>query len=211
MFTGLVEDIGIIEAVKHVGNAREITILAGKVMEGLKIGDSISVSGVCLTVTGMGNTSCTVQAVEETMARTSLSSKKIHDRVNLEQALRASDRLGGHIVQGHVDGIGRVTEISPEGEGTKFRFETERAIMRYIVTKGSVAVDGVSLTVVDTGPNNFSVVLIPHSIKSTTFSELKVGNSVNIETDVVAKYIEKLIRPYNEGMNKETLKWLGFE
>ena len=211
MFTGLVEEIGIIEAVKLVGNASEITIRAGIVMEGLKIGDSISISGVCLTVTGIRNTSFTVQAVEETMALTSLYIKKVHKRVNLERALRASDRLGGHIVQGHVDGIGRVTGISPEGEGTRFRFETEKALMRYIVVKGSIAVDGVSLTVVDTGTNNFSVVLIPHSLKNTTFSELKAGDSVNIETDIVAKYIEKLIKPYYGEMNKETLKWLGFE
>ena len=189
MFTGIIEEAGIFGGLTR----GEITINCKTVLGDIKIGDSISTNGICLTVTKFDARSFNADVMPETMRRTSLSELKSGSRVNLERALRVGDRLGGHIVSGHIDGVGRIIEIRAEGNAHVVRVECERTLLRQIVEKGSVALDGMSLTVVDVKEQDFGVSLIPHTMGVTNFIEKRVGSLVNIETDIVGKYVERLM------------------
>jgi riboflavin synthase len=194
MFTGLIERLGRIEAMEEIGEARHFTIAApdADYLNDAQIGESIAVSGVCLTATALTPTTFTVSAVEETLRRTSLGDRKVGDSVNLERALPVGARLGGHIVQGHVDGVADIVAVRDEGEGWWVTFQPPFAMMRYIVEKGSVCLDGISLTVANVAYNKFSVALIPHTREVTSAGSWQSGGRVNVEVDIVAKYVERL-------------------
>lgn len=188
MFTGIVEEVGIVRSSVREG----LTIAARTVMPTLQVGGSISVNGACLTVTVLKPDAFTVDVVPETRRRTNLGSLRPGDSVNLERPLRADGRMDGHIVQGHVDQTGTIAEISADGEALLIWFHAPRQIMRYIVAKGFVAVDGVSLTVVHCDDDGFSVTVIPHTRDHTVFGSRTVGDAVNVEVDILAKYVERL-------------------
>ena len=188
MFTGIVEEVGV---VRSSGQGR-LAVAARKVMPTLEIGGSISVNGACLTVTTLGTDEFTVDVVPETLRRTNLGGLQSGDPVNLERALRADGRMDGHIVQGHVDGTGRIREISRDGEALMVWMDTPERLARYVVDKGFIAVDGVSLTVVHCDEAGFSVTVIPHTREHTIFGSRSVGDAVNIEIDILAKYVERL-------------------
>ncbi|MBN1290675.1 MAG: riboflavin synthase [Candidatus Latescibacteria bacterium] len=209
MFTGLIEEIGQIAKINRHGKLTEFIIMAGKVTEDMAIGDSVAVSGACLTVTSTGNKEFTVQAVAETLNRTTLDMMNRGTSVNLERALRLSDRLGGHIVQGHVDGIGLITSIRKLDENILLSVSVDHKLERYIVEKGSVTVDGISLTVTFVNNGAFGVSVIPHTLNATTLRDRRIGDRVNIENDILAKYIEKLIQQKN-GLTIDYLEQHGF-
>lgn len=193
MFTGIVEEVGRVVDVTPLGDSARLSIDGPCVTSDAKPGDSISVSGVCLTVVTLTGSTFTADAMRETLDRSSLAELAAGSPVNLERAARIDSRLGGHIVQGHVDGTGRVRSIEP-GEGwTTLTFDLPRELSRYVVAKGSIAVDGVSLTVVHVDDSSFSVSLIPTTLQHTTFGERAVGDIVNIEVDVIGKYVERLL------------------
>ena len=195
MFTGIVRERGRIVAVRPASGGAELRVEAPETAAQAKIGDSVSVSGACLTVTEVEGPEVAFQAVPETLARTTLADLDAGSEVNLELALRAGEPLGGHYVQGHVDAVGRVRSLEPEGEGARLWIEADPDVMRYCVEKGSVAVDGVSLTIAELDEQAFAVALAPHTLAATTLSTLEPGRRVNLEVDVLAKYVEKLIRP----------------
>jgi len=192
MFTGIIEEIGVIRSVSHGAASSRITIGADKVTGDIRVGDSICTDGVCLTVTSFGPGWFTLDVMPETMRRTGFASLKAGSRVNLERALRLSDRLGGHLVSGHVDGTGKISRKWTEDNAVWFRIDTDGGLMRYIAGKGSVAVDGISLTVASADARSFSVSVIPHTRRETTLTEKDRGDTVNIECDILAKYLEKL-------------------
>lgn len=199
MFTGLVEEMGTVrERVPSAAGARMV-IASDVVREGLAIGDSVSVNGACLTVVQLTDDSFAVDCVEETLRRTSVGDRQAGDRVNLERAMRVGDRLGGHIVQGHVDGTGTIRDITPEGDGVLMSVAADGDLLRYVVEKGSITVDGVSLTVASRQPDGFTIALIPHTMEATTLGPDTVGRRVNLEADVLAKYVEALVRPHVDG------------
>jgi riboflavin synthase len=201
MFTGLVEALGTVERVEEDGAGRHLLIGAPEVVPGLAIGESVAINGACLTVVELaGPTQYSVlstpysarfQAGPETLRRTNLGDLAAGDRVNLERSLRVGDRLGGHIVQGHVDGVGHIAERQRQGEWETVWFTCPPDLARQMVPKGSVAVDGVSLTLVDVGRDRFSVALIPHTLANTTLGFKAAGATVNLETDLFAKYVHK--------------------
>ena len=188
MFTGLVQELG---RVVDVSGSR-ITVEAGLAAE-LAEGDSVAVNGVCLTAVGPGNGRFTADLSPETVARSSLGALAPGARVNLELPLRAADRLGGHIVQGHVDGVGRVVAVADAGSARELRFDAPAELLRYVVEKGSIAVDGVSLTVSAVDAAGFAVSLIPETLERTTLGRAETGRMVNLEVDLMAKYVEKLV------------------
>ena len=193
MFTGIVEDTGVVKSVEKKDRESTLTISAGHMdLSGAVLGDSIAVNGACLTITTLDGGEFTVDASHETLSRTTLGALAPGARVNLERALRAGGRLGGHIVNGHVDGIGRVVSKTKSGGSYIFRFSLPEELARYVVEKGSVAVDGVSLTVNSSEGNEFTVNIIPFTLAETTFGGLEPGSPVNIECDIIAKYVEKL-------------------
>ena len=194
MFTGLIERVGTVARIEASGDARYIwiTVDDSEFLKGAIVGESISVSGCCLTATSLSEREFAVTAVEETLRRTTLGNRRAGDKVNLERALRADGRLGGHIVQGHVDGVASVTGSRPEGEGWWVTFEPPFALMRYVVEKGSICIDGVSLTVANAAYRRFSVALIPHTREVTTAGAWAPGTQVNLEVDIIAKYVERL-------------------
>lgn len=196
MFTGLIEQVGIVAAITSVGEARRLVIEVGdaEFLRAAQLGESISVSGVCLTVVAHTERTFEVEAVEETMRLTTLGLQGVGAWVNLERAMLMTARLGGHIVQGHVDGIATVSGVRSEGEGWWVTFEPPFALMRYIAHKGSICLDGISLTVANVAYNRFSVALIPHTREVTTAGAWEPGTQVNLETDVIAKYVERLTR-----------------
>ena len=189
MFTGIVEEVGVVAKIS--GNT--MTVRASKVTGDLKLGDSIAVNGACLTAVSCGRNEFSVDLTPETMRRTSLGQLSVGRPVNLERALLASDRMGGHIVQGHVDGTGRVMSTKPEGDSIIFRIRVPKRLHRYIVEKGFVAVDGISLTVVKRGASSFTLAVIPYTLNNTNLASLSVGDRVNLEADILAKYIESLL------------------
>jgi riboflavin synthase len=196
MFTGLVEEGGVIASVAPGGASARLVIAASAVLDGLRTGDSVAVNGACLTAVEVTGDGFAVDAVAETLRRTNLGALGPGDRVNLERPMRLGDRLDGHLVQGHVDGVGTVAAARPEGESTVLEVTAPPDLLRYVVEKGSVAVDGVSLTVAARLPDGFSVALIPHTMAVTTLGPQAVGRAVNLEVDVVAKYVESLAGPY---------------
>lgn len=202
MFTGLIEEVGIMEGSYNGEKSMKLIIRAKKVLNEIKLGDSISTNGVCLTVSSFNNYSFTVDVMPETMRKTNLSKLKKGSYVNLERALKVSDRLGGHIVSGHVDGTGFIREYKDEDISTWLTVETKAEIIKYIIPKGSIAIDGTSLTVVDTTHNSFRVSLIPVTKEETVMLKKKVGDEVNLECDIVGKYIERFMT-FNKD-NKKT-------
>ncbi|SHE74258.1 riboflavin synthase alpha chain [Caldanaerobius fijiensis DSM 17918] len=191
MFTGIIEEIGIVKEIS-AGKNTKISIICSKVLDSTNIGDSIAVNGVCLTVTEKMNDGFTADIMPETYNTTTLSIIKKGDRVNLERALSLAGRLGGHIVTGHVDGIGTIVNKVNKANAVIFKITLENQLLKYIAHKGSVAVDGISLTVVEAGTSYFTVSTIPHTLKETTLSFKKIGDKVNVETDILAKYLERL-------------------
>jgi riboflavin synthase len=192
VFTGIVRELGRVAAVDGGEAGIRVVVDAPETAAAVAVGDSVSVNGVCLTAVDAEDGNLTFDAVPETLARSSLGRLVAGSQVNLEPALRAGDPLGGHIVQGHVDGLGRVRTLEPEGEGRRIWIDAPPALLRYLVEKGSIAVDGVSLTVAALDEESFAVALIPHTLAATTFGVLKPGDEVNLEVDVLAKYVERL-------------------
>ena len=190
----MIQDVGKIQAVEPAGGGVRLTLSTRLDLASLKVGDSISVDGVCLTVVRISGTAFTVEVSPETLRRSTLSTARQGHPVNLETALKMSDPLGGHLVSGHVDGTGEILEVIPEGNSWQYRFGISREISRYLVEKGSVAVDGISLTVAECGEQEFTVSVIPHTAQSTTLGKKKPGDRVNLENDIIAKYVEKFVR-----------------
>jgi riboflavin synthase len=195
VFTGIVRERGRVAAVEEEAGALRLDIEAPSTASELGIGDSVSIGGCCLTATAVSNGSFSVTAVPESLNRTTLARIARGDEVNLETATRAGDPLGGHYVQGHVDGTGRVVSVEGEGDDVRLRVELAPDLLRYCVEKGSIAVDGVSLTITVIRDGTFEVALVPHTLEQTTLGALAEGDEVNIETDILAKYVEKLIDP----------------
>lgn len=193
MFTGIIEGLGTIIEIRPAGREKRLTFDADFVLDQTKIGDSISVSGVCLTVIMIDGKRFQVDVSPETFARTTFLRAKIGDRVNLERALRLSGRIDGHLVSGHIDGIGTVKWKQNTGNAVIFTIGVPESLSRYMVKKGSVAVDGISLTINNCGRDSFDVSIIPHTAKLTTMGLSKVGNPVNIETDMIGKYVERFV------------------
>lgn len=206
LFTGLVEEIGEVSKVLNGKNSSKVTIKAKDLLNGVKMGDSIAVNGTCVTVIDLKKNSFTVDVMAETLRMSSLRDLKVGTKVNLERALRLGDRLGGHIVSGHIDGIGKIVDIREEDISTWIDIEASCNLLRYIVLKGSVAIDGVSLTVAEINKNCFSVSLIPHTKIETILNYKKIGDLVNIECDLIGKYVEKmLLNPKKEQENSSTI------
>ncbi len=193
MFTGLVEALGRVDSVTEIGPGRRLEIEVGDDWsDAASLGDSVAVNGCCLTVVEIGTGLLAFEAGPETLKRTNLGQLALGSQVNLERPLSAGGRLGGHFVQGHVDDVGRVAEVTSDGEWVSMSFEVPESLLQQMVSKGSVAVDGVSLTVVNVLAAVFSVALIPHTLDVTTLGGRKVGETVNIETDILAKYVQRL-------------------
>lgn len=216
MFTGLVEELGKVKNMVRTSRSVRLTINASKVVSDVKIGDSIAVNGTCLTVVAHGDDWFTADVMPETVDRTVLSKLKTGDKVNLERTLRVGDRFGGHIVSGHIDGVGTISGKNTNDIAVIVRITAEPQVMRYIVEKGSIAIDGTSLTVVAVGSDWFTVSLIPHTAGLTTVGLKAVGELVNLEADVIGKYVERLMglsgqQPESkENMNAEFLRLHGF-
>lgn len=215
MFTGIVEEIGQISHIVRQKDSATLTLLASKILEGTKIGDSISVNGICLTVTSLLSGGFTADIMHETLNRSSLAKLTTNAKVNLERAMPANGRFGGHIVSGHVDGTGTITNIVRDSNAIWFTIRTTPSIMRYIVEKGSITIDGISLTVANVRTSDFAISAIPHTVENTILKESKIGNVVNLETDIVGKYIERfLTHPGNETpksfVTKDLLSQHGF-
>ena len=194
MFTGIIEEIGEIANIRRGEKSAVLTIHANVVLEGTKIGDSIAVNGVCLTVTGLVSGGFTADVMPETMQRTGFSKLKAGSRVNLERAMPANGRFGGHIVSGHIDGTGRILSYRREDNAVWVTIQAKESILSYVVEKGSIAIDGISLTVADVNDTSFRVSIIPHTAAETTLLSGKPGDTVNLETDIIGKYVGKLMR-----------------
>lgn len=194
MFTGIIEDRGTVTGIKRRSKESSLTIRANRIdVREMVMGESISVNGTCLTVTSLGGDTFTVDASRETLSRTNLGKLRVGSAVNLERSLRVGDRMGGHMVSGHVDGVGKVKSKKKRGGSVEFRFTAPEQVMKYIVEKGSVAIDGVSLTVNAVEGGEFTVNIIPYTLAETTFGALRAGKPVNIECDMIGKYVEKLM------------------
>lgn len=208
MFTGLIEEVG---AVSRRSGA-DLTIMAEVVLDDLKVGDSVAVDGACLTAVSVQADRFVVQMSPETLERTTLGNLKPGDAVNLERAMTLASRVGGHFVQGHVDGIGRIHSVTPQGEFALWRFQAPEDVARYLVPKGSVAVDGVSLTVVEPAGDTFGVAIIPATLEKTTLPAKSPGDPVNLEADMLGKHIYQYLNRTREGggLTRETLARHGF-
>lgn len=212
MFTGLVEELGQVKRIDRGVKSVRLTVSAKKILSDVKLGDSIAVNGACLTVVEYSNNWFTADVMPETVARTALAGLKAGDTVNLERTLRIGDRLGGHIVSGHIDGVGTISAREQNDNAVIVRIQAGSNIMRYIVEKGSISIDGTSLTVVDFGEDWFTVSLIPHTAGHTTVGLKKVGEVVNLEADIIGKYVEKLLggsASKNAGKSQLNLNFLS--
>ena len=212
MFTGIVKELGKVERIEGGAEGARLAVSAPVISARVQVGDSVAVNGVCLTIVRRDGERLWFDAVEETLRRSNLGTLKPGDRVNLEDALRIGDAVGGHFVQGHVDTTGTVQRLFPQGDAIVMVIAVSEEWMRYVVPKGSVAIDGVSLTVVDARAGEFSVWLIPHTRAVTTLGLRQVGNEVNVEFDMLAKYIEKLLQARQErgGVDLDMLRRTGF-
>ncbi len=199
MFTGLVEGTGRVVSLREGGMAR-IEVSAGPLAEGVNVGDSVAVNGVCLTVNEVHGEEFVFNAMQETLRRTALADLEAGSLVNLERAMTPQAQFGGHIVQGHVDGVGEVLGVTPEGDAEVWEFAAPEAVLRYLVEKGSVCVDGVSLTVVAVREGSFTVSILPQTKAATNMRGLSIGDRVNLEADVIAKYVERLLGPRSGSM-----------
>lgn len=197
MFTGIVEELGTIQAIEWHAQGARFHIQASTVLEDVKVGDSLCVNGCCLTVVKHESNQWTCDVVQETLNRTNLKHLRVGDRVNLERSVRYQDRLGGHLVQGHIDETGQILDKKPLSDGSWWvTIAASPEILRYSVYKGSIAVDGVSLTIADLQQNHFSFAMIPHTAQATTLGFKQTGESVNLEVDLMAKYVERFVRPF---------------
>ena len=215
MFTGIIEEVGTLKKIENGQQSSRLTIEGKTVLEETKIGDSISVNGVCLTVTTMTNSLYTADVMAETLRRSSLGSLKVGSKVNLERAMAANGRFGGHIVSGHIDGTGVVKGLKKEDNAVWISIETTNALLRYIVEKGSIAIDGISLTVASVDHSGFKVSIIPHTSGHTTLLDKSAGGIVNLECDIIGKYVEKLLKKdsdttKNSGITMDFLSKYGF-
>lgn len=213
MFTGIIEEIGKIDSITRKGNSLSLRIKAEKIMSDISIGDSIAVNGICLTVTEFTRDGFCLDSMRETLEKTSLKNSKVGDLVNLERAMTANGRFGGHIVTGHIDGVGKIVEIKKDEIATWYSIESNKKIMQYIIEKGSIAIDGVSLTIVDFTKDSFRVSVIPHTFKETILSNKKIGSIVNLENDCVGKYIERILninKKQESNISREFLLKHGF-
>ena len=214
MFTGIIEEIGLIRSVIPGSRSGEISISAKKVLEGTRVGDSIAVNGVCLTVTRLVSGGFTADVMPETLSRTNLGSLHSGDGVNLERAMAADDRFGGHIVSGHIDGTGEIISMIPDENAVRIRVKASPAVLAFIIEKGSICIDGISLTVTDVSDNDFGVSVIPHTASQTTLMNKRPGDTVNLENDVVGKYVARLMgfekteRPAENTHSHITLEFL---
>lgn len=204
MFTGIVEEIGSIREIKPGASSMKIKISCRKVLEKTEIGDSIAVNGICLTVTSLETNAFTADVMAETMRRSSLNSLSVGNKVNLERAMAADGRFGGHIVSGHIDGTGTIASMTPEDNAVWVEIETPPQILRYIVQKGSIAIDGISLTVAKLTEHSFSVSLIPHTGEQTTLLSNKPGDLVNLENDIIGKYVERFLTVSEDGATTQS-------
>lgn len=210
MFTGIIEEVGRVDALSRRGTAALLEVRATKVLEGMQLGDSVAVNGVCLTVRRLSSGSFHAELSEETLHRSSLGNLKKGNLVNLERPLLATSRLGGHFVQGHVDAVGKVMAIRVDGDFAVWRFLLPDSIERYVVEKGSIAIDGISLTVASLTKGAIDVALIPHTLENTNLRTRQIGDEVNLECDVLAKYVESMLkqRESNQGKPRLTEQYL---
>ena len=205
MFTGIIEEIGEILAVQRNADSMILTIKAEKILDDIQVGDSVATNGVCLTVVGIAGSSFQADVMHETMRRSALGKLKIGSRVNLERAMRADARFGGHMVSGHIDGTGSITDIRKDDNAVWYTIAAQSHILHYIIDKGSIAIDGISLTVAAVSKEDFSVSIIPHTLQQTTLARRRTGDLVNLENDMVGKYIEKfLTEGVQGGARKDT-------
>ncbi len=193
MFTGLVAELGTVQKLARQGNSYHLTVSAKKIMANLKIGDSVAVNGACLTVVKMSSDGFTADVMPETVRLTNIGSLNAGDKVNLERTLRLCDGLDGHIVSGHVEGLGMIAAQRNDGIAVVVTIDTPQELLKYIIKKGSIAIDGISLTVTEVTSSTFSVSLIPHTAKETTLGFKTVGDTVNLETDILGKYVERML------------------
>ena len=208
MFTGLIEEIGKIERITTISGGIRLQISADKILSDLKVDDSVAVNGVCLTATEVASTHFYAEAVGATLEKTTLNFIHHSQSVNLERAVRLMDRLGGHLVQGHVNGIGEITVISKLGENYFLEVAVPKELSKYTIDEGSIAIEGISLTIAKLNGNKVGVSVIPHTWKNTTLSGKRTGDKVNIETDVIAKYVEKLLNTNpNDGKDRFSDEW----
>lgn len=214
MFTGIIEETGKVLSIKKGSFSATLTIQCSVVIGGIKEGDSIAVNGVCLTATSIGSSSFCADVMHETMNRSSLGFLRPGSLVNLERAMAADGRFGGHIVSGHVDGTGIISSVRKDGNAVWYTVRTSPDVLRYIVEKGSITIDGISLTVAKVDDNNFSVSVIPHTSQHTALTEKRTGDIVNLENDVIGKYVEKLLgtrsQSSQQGISKEFLYQYGY-
>ena len=211
MFTGIIEELGTVLDIGAAGKSGSIRIKASRVLENTRIGDSIAVNGTCLTVTGISSDSFMADVMPETLKRTSLSIVKRGDKVNLERAMAADRRFGGHIVSGHIDGTGIIREYKNDGNAVWVTIGADPAILKGVVMKGSIAIDGISLTVAYVDDTCFKVSIIPHTGEETTLLKKKAGDPVNLETDIIGKYVEKLLAPYTSPAGDDSSGGLTME
>ncbi|MCD7959398.1 MAG: riboflavin synthase [Ruminococcus sp.] len=210
MFTGIIEEVGTVRHITQTPKKCALTLCAKKVLEETKIGDSIAVNGVCLTVTQLENDSFTADVMPETLRRSSLGQLKVNSPVNLERAMAANGRFGGHIVTGHIDGTGKILSMQPEGNAVLVTIRTESQLLQYVVEKGSIAIDGISLTIVAVSHDRFTVSLIPHTGAETTLLRHRSGEIVNLESDIIGKYVERMMQCKDKGVSIELLRKNGF-
>lgn len=210
MFTGIIEEIGTIKGIKRGNRSVVLEVEARKILEDVNIGDSIATNGVCLTVVAIKGDCFLADVMPETLTRSNLGSLRAGDRVNLERALCLNGRLGGHIVSGHIDGTGKIVNREKDENAIWITVETSAAVLRYIVDKGSITIDGISLTVAGVSEDRFQVSIIPHTQDETTLVKKAVGEVVNLENDIVAKYIEKLLKPTSSSGEKKSGLTLDF-
>lgn len=212
MFTGLVQEVGSVAGVRTIGGGRELTIAAPSLAPQVHVDDSVAVNGVCQTIIRCDTEQFTMVAVEETLRKTTLGSLRSGSRVNLELALRPGDRLGGHFVQGHVDGVGEVVTIRQLATSREVTFRLPKEFMKYIIPVGSIAIDGVSLTVASRQDTSITVAIIPHTLQSTIFQEYNTGSRVNIECDMLGKYVESILKgETSTGLTHEKLRSWGVD
>lgn len=205
MFTGIVEEIGTIQNIQKGRHSAILSIQADLILSDLKIGDSVAVNGVCLTATSLSPQGFTADVMHETLDRSSLSQLARGSHVNLERAMPADGRFGGHIVAGHVDGMGKIVKIRRDDNAVWYTIQAEPSILRYIVEKGSITIDGISLTVARVSAEDFSISAIPHTVQITTLGERREGDLVNLENDIIGKYVERLLTPADPQPAKNTL------
>ena len=211
MFTGLIEEIGTIEQIqKHRGTLR-FTVFAKEVVKDLAIDDSVALNGVCLTVVEFSKSNFQVEAVQETQNKTTFGSLKNGSQINLERSLRFSDRMGGHFVQGHVDAVGEVAAVQRQEGGVLLSIKLPAHLLKYVISEGSIAIDGVSLTIARLKENQITISLIPHTLEKTTLANLKVADKVNIEVDLMGKYVERILtRPNQSKISEGWLEEMGY-